>query len=271
MQHPFRNIAAGFIIGVGCILPGVSGGVMAVCFGLYRPMLEAVLTFFHDTKSKLRFLLPLAAGGALGMLFGAQCLSVLMQRYESLMLFWFIGFIVGGIPGLIREACQSGAFHPSWLLSLFLGIVLALPLTLVGGQGDPVFSLSPMQSVATGLLEGVGTVVPGISTSFVLIRLGWYAAYLHALSTLSLPTLLFIGAGFAFSAFACMKTVQWLFDHAAGHAYSAVLGFLLVSVALVFPGFDAGRLFWAEAALFLSGVIIARWFGQIESYKGVNE
>lgn len=271
VQRPFRSIIAGFIIGVGCILPGVSGGVMAVCFGLYRPMLDAVLTLFRNPRSSLRFLFPLALGGGLGMLFGAQGLSALMKQHESLMLFLFTGFILGGIPGLVNEAKQREPFHPQWLLSLALGIALALPLILVHGQGDPISILSPMQAAATGLLEGVGTVVPGISTSFVLIRLGWYAAYLRALSSLDLSVLLFIGAGFALSALLSMKAVQWLFDHAAGHAYFAVLGFLLVSVAVVFPGFDVGRLFWAETALLISGIIIARLLGQIESCKGVNE
>ena len=69
----WKNVLAGLLMGIGCVLPGVSGGVMAVSFGLYRPMLDAVLGIFHDTRRKLVFLAPLALGGAAGLLLGAGC------------------------------------------------------------------------------------------------------------------------------------------------------------------------------------------------------
>ena len=68
----WKNVLAGLLMGIGCVLPGVSGGVMAVSFGLYRPMLDAVLGIFHDTRRKLVFLAPLAVGGAAGLLGGGK-------------------------------------------------------------------------------------------------------------------------------------------------------------------------------------------------------
>lgn len=266
-----QRMTAGFLIGLGCVLPGVSGGVMAVSFGLYQPMLDAVLDFFHDTKAKLRFLLPLAAGGALGMLAGAEGLSRLMIRHEALMLFLFCGFILGGVPQLWRDALQGEKLKPARLWWLLGGIALALPLALADGQGVPVAQLSPAQGLMTGVLEGVGTVVPGVSTSLVLIRLGWYQAYLAALSTLHFQQLAFIGTGFAVSAFLCMKGIQWLFNHMPGPAYAAVLGFLLVSVVLVLPPFHAGTLLWADLGLMVIGAVCAHWLGQLTSSKGVNK
>lgn len=267
-RYTVRNLFAGFLIGVGCVLPGVSGGVMAVSFGLYRSMLNAVLFFFRDIRGNVRFLLPLGIGGAAGIIAGAKGLAAAMKSHETLMLFLFTGFILGGLPELWHEAKQGGKPRLSWGLALIGGIALALPLALFPAPGAAVEGLTPMQATATGLLEGVGTIVPGISTSFVLIRLGWYQAYLRILSTFALPELLLIAAGFALSAFLCMKGVAWLFDHAPGHAYSAVAGFLLVSVALVFPGFHTGRLFWAELGLLVIGAVCARWLNQIESTRG---
>ena len=78
-QGTIRNFLAGILIGIGCILPGVSGGVMAVSFGLYRPMLDAVLDFFHAPRRHLRFLSPLALGGGLGMLAGAHVLAAAIE------------------------------------------------------------------------------------------------------------------------------------------------------------------------------------------------
>lgn len=257
-----RKMLAGFLIGIGCILPGVSGGVMAVSFGLYRPMLDAVMQLWRTPVRSLCFLAPLAIGGAAGMALGAAALSTVMARYETLMLFLFTGFILGGVPDLLHEAEQNSRFRPRWLLSLLLGVLLALPLGLVGDQSDQLTALTTTQAFLTGLLEGVGTVVPGISTSFVLLRLGWYQAYLTAVRTLDVVQLLPLGAGFALSAAACMRGVKWLFDRHTGHACYAVLGFLLVSVALVFPGFSPGRLLWAEVGVLVIGTTVARIMGQ---------
>lgn len=257
-----RNVAAGFLIGIGCVLPGVSGGVMAMSFGLYRPMLDAALHFFDRPLQRLRFLLPLAIGGAAGMAAGAKLLAALMTRYRTEMLYLFIGFILGGVPQLWREA-KKGKGSPA---ALAAGIVLALPLAM-GGAGAALENLRPWQQLAAGLLEGVGTVVPGISTSFVLIRLGWYTAYLEILSMPQLLPLCHIALGFGLSALVCMRSVQWLFDHATGHAYFAVLGFLMVSAALVFPGLRTPPLFWADMGLMAIGAVISCWLGRTNTQK----
>ena len=148
------------------------------------------------------------------------------------------------------------------LLSLAGGVLLALPMALLRAQGmERALSLTPLRALAVGLVEGVGTVVPGLSTSFILINLGWYQAYLDALAHPQAGLLALVALGFAASALVSMKAVQWLFDHARGYTCYAVLGFLLVSVALVFPGFGSGWTLWAQLAALLAGLLVARWMG----------
>lgn len=269
----WRNALAGLLIGIGCVLPGVSGGVMAVSFGLYRPMLDAVLGIFHDTRRKLLFLAPLALGGAAGLLLGARCLGTAMRLYEKPMLCLFTGFILGGVPDLLAEAEAGGRFRRRWLGALAGGVLLALPMALLRAQGvERALSLTPLQALAVGLAEGVGTVVPGLSTSFILMNLGWYQAYLEALAHPQAGVLGLVALGFAASALASMKAVQWLFDHARGYAYYAVLGFLLVSVALVFPGFGIGWTLWMQLAALLAGMLVARRMSGVgEPMPGTKE
>lgn len=269
----WRNALAGLLMGIGCVLPGVSGGVMAVSFGLYRPMLDAVLGIFHDTRRKLLFLAPLALGGAAGLLLGARCLGTAMRLYEKPMLCLFTGFILGGVPDLLAEAEAGGRFRRRWLGALAGGVLLALPMALLRAQGvERALSLTPLQALAVGLAEGVGTVVPGLSTSFLLMNLGWYQAYLDALAHPQAGVLGLVALGFAASALASMKAVQWLFDHARGYAYYAVLGFLLVSVALVFPGFGSGWTLWMQLAALLAGMLVARRMsGMGEPMPGTKE
>lgn len=269
----WRNALAGLLMGIGCVLPGVSGGVMAVSFGLYRPMLDAVLGIFHDTRRKLLFLAPLALGGAAGLLLGARCLGTAMRLYEKPMLCLFTGFILGGVPDLLAEAEAGGRFRRRWLGALAGGVLLALPMALLRAQGvERALSLTPLQALAVGLAEGVGTVVPGLSTSFLLMNLGWYQAYLDALAHPQAGVLGLVALGFAASALASMKAVQWLFGHARGYAYYAVLGFLLVSVALVFPGFGSGWALWMQLAALLAGMLVARRMSGVgEPMPGTKE
>jgi len=267
-KHWLHLVLSGFLIGIACILPGASGGVLAVAFGLYRPMLDAAMHFFRHSGRHLRFLLPLGAGISGGILLGAVGLSGAMAHYERLMLFLFTGLIAGGIPDLLREAQQNERFRPCWLFSLAAGVLIALPLCMLGGAVDGVQRLSPMQSFLSGILEGIGTVIPGVSTSFVLLRLGWYQAYLQAVSNVDVSRLALVAAGFALSALACMHLVQRLFDRYTGHAYYAVLGFLLVSVAVVFPGFTLGREAWAQLSMLVMGVALVRLMGNLQTSKG---
>ena len=260
-----RNLLAGLLIGIGCILPGISGGVMAVSFGLYRPMLDAVSGLLNDPRRHLRFLVPLGLAIAAGIALGAVGLAGVMSHYERPMLFVFTGFILGSVPDLLHQADQQERFRPQRLWSLFAGVALALPLSLFASHGIRILSLSPIQAFLTGILEGIGTVIPGVSTSLVLIHLGWYQAYLTALSTLNIETIFPLAAGFALSALGCIRFVKWLFDRHPGHAFYAVLGFLLVSVALVFPGFSRGWTWVAEAGMLLCGILLSRRLSTLES------
>ena len=262
-----RNLLCGVLIGFACILPGASGGVLAVALGLYRPMLDALMHFFKAPGRHLRFLTPLAVGGLVGIVAGAVCLSGAMARHERLMLFLFTGLIVGGIPDLMHEAQQREPFRLRWLLALGVGVLVALPLCLLGSSRTAVDMLSPVQAFLAGVLEGVGTVVPGISTSLMLIQLGWYQAYLTAASAFAADQLAYIAAGFLLSAFVCMRLAQRLFERWPGYAFYGVLGFLLVSVGMVFPGFTLGLLFWAEISMLTIGVVIVRMMGQLEKHR----
>lgn len=266
-----RSIFLGLLIGVACILPGASGGVLAVAFGLYQPALEALANLFRDPKRHLRFLAPLAAGGAAGVVIGAVWLADAMARHERLMLFLFTGMILGGIPNLLHQAHRHEPFRTGLLLTLLGGMLCALPLCLPGAAGAETAALSGLQAFAAGVLEGVGTVVPGISTSLILIRLGWYKAYLSAVSGLETGRLMLIAAGFAISALACLRAVQRLFEKQAAHALYGVLGFVLISAAAVFPGFTKGMLFWAEAAALAAGAAAVRLTERLDNNRGVTK
>ncbi|NLF80379.1 MAG: DUF368 domain-containing protein, partial [Clostridia bacterium] len=179
-----KRLLAGAAIGLGGILPGVSGAVLAVSFGLYRPMLDALANFTHQPRREAAFLLPLALGIGAGLLLGGMVLERIIALWLAPLLFLFIGMICGGLPAFVHEANEGGYYH-RYLLAAAGGAVLATGLLWLGQTGQPLdaapLTLAPLQAMVAGAVIAFGTVVPGISTSFILIYLGWYTAVISAI------------------------------------------------------------------------------------------
>ena len=102
------HLAVGAVIGIGGVLPGVSGGVMAVSLGIYKPMIDALAGFFKSPRKNCLFLLPIGIGAVVGFLLGAVALSGLMERWYTQVMWLFLGLVAGGIPSFIKEANERG-------------------------------------------------------------------------------------------------------------------------------------------------------------------
>lgn len=255
MSEVLYRLLAGFLIGVGCILPGVSGGVMAVSFGLYQPMLEALTGLFRDLRKHLRLLLPLGIGGLAGLLLGAEGLAYVINRWEVPMLYLFLGFILGGIPALWREAVQGG-FRARYLWALLPGILLLIAMLSMGDRPQ-VALLTSFQWLLSGGLYALGTVVPGLSASFLLIQLGWYQQTLLAFSRLMLPELFFFAAGFAAVMLPGLFLIRWLLLRWPGYTHFAVLGLLAASVIPAIPAPQQGALLLVDLLMLGLGLLVS--------------
>lgn len=103
-----RDLLCGVLIGAGAILPGVSGGVLAVVFDIYRPFME-VLTHPRTAIPKYwKWFPPLAIGWAIGFLGFAKGIAVAMEQSMTVTTWLFVGLIVGTLPSLFREAGKEG-------------------------------------------------------------------------------------------------------------------------------------------------------------------
>lgn len=280
----WQSILAGMMIGICGILPGVSGGILAVSFGLYRPMLDAVAELFKHPKKSILFLLPIGAGAALGLFLGSVILHSFMSAHYNEIMYLFVGLVIGGIPSFLQEA-NSGGFKKRWLLFTVLGAALACSLILLknafGAAGTDDLSLiksasdaaeishlNPIQLILTGAVSSVGVIIPGISTSFILMYLGWYRPALAAVANINIIPLLFIGLGGVICTLLLIKAIRWIFSHFRGYAYYTVLGFLLVSVLLVsilfiFPGFALDLIHVLDLALLVFGFFTAYLMGKM--------
>ena len=106
----FLAMAQGAIIGAAGIIPGASGGVLAVSMGIYRSIVNAVLSLLKDFRKNFLYLLPFGLGGVAGILLTARGLAFLLANHRGALMYALMGMVLGGVPDLIRDA-NTGGFH----------------------------------------------------------------------------------------------------------------------------------------------------------------
>lgn len=252
-----RRFIGGILIGLGAIIPGVSGGVIAVAMGFYEKMLDAIGYFFRAPRDNINFLLPLGLGAGIGMLAFSKLVAWSMANYKDQIIFLFIGLIVGGMPSLVQTANSKG-FKKRYLLPLLIAIgLILLPsrLGLIEETIQETENMSFVMGLFSGFVLALGTIAPGVSTSFILMYIGTYEVIIKAISEYDFITLFPVCVGFAVSALLIIKLIGFLFKRFYSYSYYTVIGFLIGSIILVFPSLGSGFDLVLNVLLFITGCV----------------
>ncbi len=279
-----KNIIKGIVIGVSMMIPGVSGGTMAIVLGIYDKLVHSVAAFFKDWRRNILFLLQVGIGGAVGVLIFSRLMEGAMTKYPHIMRFLIMGIIVGGLPLLWRKAQEGGKVpagnsstgvkgasagkkgasvskstgRSGWDYAfLLLGVAIVLlmslePESLIQSTTDRSF-LSYLLLLVAGFIIAIGLVLPGISWSFMLLVLGMYEITLNAINTLNIPFLIPLGIGLALGTFGTAKVIERFLQKHPRKTYMLIIGFVVGSLAEVFPGIPTGWQLPVAVVLFLAG------------------
>ena len=251
--------AQGFLVGLAGLLPGLCGSTLLVLFGLYRPLTAALAHPFRDFRGHVaRFGVFFLAAG-LGVLFGSRVLAAVFARHETPTLYLFMGFMAGTLPDLVRHARRARGGFTGWLVMtamflLCLGLA-ALQNRLVP-RGDPLQGHWGIWLMA-GAGIGLGSIIPGASVAFLLIYFGVYQPLLDGVSHLAPAVLLPVVTGAGAAIFLFARAADWLFRKAEGPATRGVLGLVVGSLWLVYPGWPGGKPGLVCLLLFGAGAILS--------------
>ena len=236
-----QNLIYGLIIGLGFIIPGVSGGVIATILGIYETIIEKILNFFQDIKNNTKYLLPLIMGIILSVFFFSKIILYLLEEKLFFISYVFIGLILGCIPCLLKEiktkTNQKMAILP-FLISFSLGIIL-----FILEKKIPENSLNPsfLTMTLAGIIYAIGKIVPGISGAALLMLIGVYKYLLNIIAnplSINLPIIIslipFI-ISFLLSAIVILKLVNYLLKKHFRTSYSAIIGFVISSILFIYP------------------------------------
>ena len=232
-----KNILKGIIIGIGSIAPGVSGGTFAMILGVYDKITDAIGNFYIDFKSKFMFLCSIGLGVGIGVIGFSRILEYLFVSYEFASKFVFVGIMIGSIPSIYNEAKKKG-FRRYYLLPMVLTLLLTIGLAILDNSNvnvDKITSLSFKDSVFYGGVISLGTIIPGISSSVLLMYAGVYSIILDAIGSIKIDILLPLGLGFVFVTLILSKCINFMFKRYYGWTYFMVLGFVLGSITTLIP------------------------------------
>ncbi len=233
----------GILIGSGAILPGISSGVFCVIFGIYEKLINSVLNLFHDFKKNFIFLLPIVLGGITGVLLVGKLLNYLFTYYPMPTKFCFIGLILGSLPILFKNANRSKGFRLHYMIFLLAAFFLGILTIKLESVVPQIINLEVSESyfmyfVLAGFIMSIGIVVPGVSSSVILMTLGVYSIYLNAISTVNFSILLPMGIGLVIGSLLFLKVIQFLFKHYYTQTFYMIIGFVLGSTLVLYPGFS---------------------------------
>ena len=203
------RLVQGFIIGAGGILPGISGGVLSVIFGIYRPVMEVLAHPLNGLRRHLSLLLPVGAGAILGFLCGGGLILVLFDRSEKLATCLFIGLILGTLPSLWAEAGAQGRGRGAYLSCA--ASFLALSAVLLYAQYGAFYTMRPgfLGFLFCGLLWGLSLIVPGMTSSSILMAVGLFTPMAEGFARLDMAVILPWLLGMALIVLTLARVVNW--------------------------------------------------------------
>lgn len=237
------NIIKGAIVGGAMLVPGVSGGTMAILLNIYDDLISAVSSFFSHKARNAWLLGTFALGAVLGMVLFAKPMLFLTEHFHLPLLYFFCGAILGSIPMLYNKARLSRFSWPSLAYPIagaaLVGLLSCLPADLLALQEPFGFSEYVLLMVA-GVVAAIALILPGISVSYMFLVLGAYDATLKAVSQWYWPYLVPLAVGLLLGIILTTKVLEKaMLRHPQG-TYLMILGFVLASLVEVFPGFVWG-------------------------------
>jgi len=256
----------GLFIGMGAIAPGVSGGTLAVIFGIYEKITEAVANIFINFKEKVVFFFPLALGSGVGIIAFGKIMNYLFENYNTEVRYLFIGLMVGTFPTLFKQSNKYG-FRKTYYYPFIIALGLTLLFTELGNSAvdiDPAAIPGTLDLIIYGVIIGFGTIVPGISASIILMYLGAYQPLLEAIANIDLAMLIPTGLGFILSIIIFAKLINLLFKKFYGYTYYAVLGFVVGSIVPIFPGIALDLEYLVSIMLFVVGLSLSCYLSKFE-------
>lgn len=281
-----KNICKGAVIGIANIIPGVSGGTMAVSMGIYDKLIHCITHLLKEFKKGILFLMPIVIGAGIAIVASAFGLEYLFAKFPVPTNLLFIGLILGGLPAITKKV-KGNKVKPGHIAAFLVFFVVVVTLAAVGEKEGSVAALSfgvwnVIKLFFVGVIASATMVIPGVSGSMVLVLLGYYhpilgeiTDFVSALKALDGAAILEgcgvlvpFGIGVVVGIFAIAKLIEIIFAKFPLYAFWAIIGLIVASpfaIVLMNLSSFAGvtvLMIIASVVTFAAGFFIAMKLGE---------
>ncbi len=225
------NILKGFIIGIGKIIPGVSGAILAISMGVYDKSIYYINNFKDNKKESIKYLLPLGIGIIISIIFFSKIINFLLDKYYVITMLFFIGLIIGTIPSITKEINKKDYYL------IIISFIIFLSLSLLGVKNTYIIKgniIDIVIFIISGFMEAIGTVVPGVSSTALLMTIGTYKIIISSIANITnLKIIVPFIIGTILGLLIIVKIIGYLFKKYHNKVYSVILGLLLSTIVVM--------------------------------------
>ena len=238
----------GFFMGIANIIPGVSGGTIALIVGIYEDFINAISHFFANFKKNIKFLIPVFIGMGLSILLLSKVIDYSYDHFPIAVTMFFMGLVIGGVP-LIKKNIDNTKDKDRTLnyilaiITFVFVIFFALAPVIFNTDSEVSFEnmnvLNYLFVFLVGVIAAATMVIPGISGSLVLMLLGYYYPVIALIKDITkfdihgLFVLGIFGIGILVGIVFISKVIEFLFNNYKKSTYYAVIGFILASILAI--------------------------------------
>lgn len=272
INNMLKNLIKGMMIGIANIIPGVSGGTLAVSMGIYDKLIHCITHIISEFKESIKFLLPIFAGAGIALIALTFVIQALFDYYPIPTNLLFIGLIIGGLPPVIDKV-KGHSVTIGQIVAGILFFTLVVGMAMLGSDGSKEVSLDMniltiIKLLFVGIIAAATMIIPGVSGSMVLLILGYYQPIIRQITLFCTALVSFdmqglidgflilfpFGIGVIIGILGIAKIIEIIFAKYPMHAYYAIIGLIAASpIAILvcsdFSGFSIGMLIAGIVAL----------------------
>lgn len=264
------RLLKGILVGIGFITPGLSGGVLAVVFGIYEPLMRFLANLKRQFIKNVLFFIPVGIGGVFGMVAFSAVVDFAFENYAAQFTWLFIGFIAGTFPSLFKTSGEQGRKSWHWALLILTAVGTLFLMRWMESIHSVELTPSFLSWLLSGALIGLGVVVPGMSPSNFLIYVGLYQPMAAGIRHLDLGVVVPLAMGLILCVLLLAKLIAWLFRRFYAGMYHFILGVVVGSTLAIIPAGVQGWTIAVCALLFVVGALVSFGLAKLDE-KYVRE
>lgn len=238
------EVFKGAIMGIANVIPGLSGGTIAVAMGIYEKLINALSDVVKHPIKAIKECWLIILGIVIGIIFSVVGISYLLEHQEVPSTMLFVGFILGSIPIVIKEVENKKVTKTNIIaFIIMMFIVMLMPLLSIFGISAGSGVMNPILLLLVGMIAAATMIIPGVSGSMVLMTIGYYDEvmttiknFLMALKEMNFDVMLQdltiiipFGIGVLLGIVFMAKIMKWLLSKFKQTVNWAILGLIVAS------------------------------------------